>query len=101
MAEAVGGSNVEVAHHLSEHGRHRQSAAQEVLEINEAIVIAIVAGATAWSGYQAALWAGHQAERYSEANDLRVEAEGAATFANQERLYNASSGGMAESQGPR
>jgi hypothetical protein len=90
MAEAVGGSNVEVAHHLSEHKGHAQSFAHEVLEVIEAIVLAIVAVATAWSGYQAALWAGHQAEYYSEAGNLRVEAEGTATLANQERLYNSS-----------
>lgn len=52
-------------------------------------MLAIVAVATAWSGYQAALWAGAQSERYTEANALRVEAEGAATIANQERFYNA------------
>jgi len=60
-----------------------------MLEIVEAIVLAIVAIATAWSGYQSALWAGHQAELYSEAGQLRVEAEASATSANQERMYNA------------
>ena len=53
-------------------------------------MLAIVAIATAWSGYQAALWTGHQSELYGQASKLRVQAEGAATFANQERLYNAS-----------
>jgi hypothetical protein len=56
----------------------------------EALVLAIVAIATAWSGYQAALWTGHQSELYGQASKLRVQAEGAATYANQERLYNAS-----------
>jgi hypothetical protein len=54
------------------------------------LVLAVVAIATAWCGYQAALWTGHQAELYGQASKLRVEAEGAATYANQERLYNAS-----------
>jgi hypothetical protein len=54
------------------------------------LVLAIVAIATAWSGYQAALWTGHQSELYGQASKLRVQAEGAATYANQERLYNAS-----------
>jgi hypothetical protein len=60
------------------------------LEILEAVVLAVVAIATAWSGYQAALWTGHQSELYGQASKLRIEAEGAATYANQERLYNAS-----------
>lgn len=90
MGEGVGGSNVEVAHHLSEHKGHAQSFAHEALEIVEAIVLAIVAITTAWSGYQAALWGGHQSAHYAEASRFRVDAEGAATAANQERLYNAS-----------
>ena len=61
-----------------------------LLEIIAAVVLAIVAVATAWSGYQAALWTGHQAELYGVASKLRVQAEGAATIANQEGLYNAS-----------
>ena len=67
-----------------------QSGAHETLEIIAAIVLAIVAIGTAWSGYQAALWTGHQAERYGVASKLRIQAEGVATIANQERLYNAS-----------
>src|SRR5215831_8325765 len=89
MPEA-GGSNIEVAHHLSEHKATPDSLSRELLEIAEAIVLAVVAIATAWSGYQAALWTGHQGELYGEASKLRVQAEGTATAANQERLYNAS-----------
>src|SRR5215469_16185958 len=89
MPEA-GGSNIEVAHHLSEHTASPDSLAREVLEIAEAVVLAIVAIATAWSGYQAALWTGHQSELYGVASKLRVEAQGTETTANQERLYNAS-----------
>ena len=86
MAE-VGDSNVETAHHLSE--KKSQSSGNELVEIVEAIVLAIVAVATAWSGYQAALWTGRQAELYGESNRLRVQAEGVATAATQELLYNA------------
>jgi hypothetical protein len=89
MPEA-GGSNIEVARHLSEHAGHSQSSAHKVLEIAEAFVLAIVAIATAWSGYQAALWTGQQAVLYGHAGKLRVQAAGAVAFANQERLYNAS-----------
>ena len=102
MPESVGGSTVEVAHHLSEHKEHSQSRAHQILEIAEAIVLAIVAVTTAWSGYQAALWTGHQAELYGLASRYRVEAEGAATTANQERLYNVfDRGRMAEGRRQR
>src|ERR1700735_98327 len=86
MPEA-GGANIEIAKHLSE---HEKSSEHVILEIVEALVLAIVAIATAWSGYQAALWTGHQSELYGQASKLRVQAEGAATYASQERLYNAS-----------
>ncbi len=86
----TGGKNVEIAHHLSEHGKSSQSLGEEILEILEALVLAIVAIATAWSGYQAELWTGHQAQLYGQASKLRVQAEGTANFANQERLYNSS-----------
>src|ERR1700677_2795194 len=89
MPEA-GGSNIEIATHLSEHEQSERSPGHTILEIAEALVLAIVAIATAWSGYQAALWTGYQSELYGQASKLRVQAEGAATFANQERLYNAS-----------
>src|SRR5215831_17373545 len=89
MPESTG-SNIEVAHHLSKHQGPSGIHGHEILEIAEAIVLAVVAIATAWSGYQAALWTGHQGELYGEASKLRVQAEGTATAANQERLYNAS-----------
>ena len=60
----------------------------EVIEIIEALILALVAVATAWSGYQAAQWAGKRAELYAKANRLRVTAEGLATLAGQERIYD-------------
>ncbi len=81
-----GNSNIEIARHLSAH--HSPSMEHRILETVEAIVLAIIAIITAWSGYQAALWNGHQAELYSIAGKLRVQSEGAITTANQERLYN-------------
>jgi hypothetical protein len=89
MPEA-GGANIEIATHLSGHEAPSHSLRHEILEIVEAVVLSVVAIATAWSGYQAALWTGHQAELYGQASKLRIEAEGVATYANQERLYNAS-----------
>jgi len=60
----------------------------EVIEIIEALILALVAVATAWSGYQAASWAGRRAEQYAEASRLRVAAEGLATLSGQERIYD-------------
>ena len=60
----------------------------EVIEIIEALILALVAVATAWSGYQAAKWAGMRAENYAQASRLRVTAEGLATLAGQERIYD-------------
>jgi hypothetical protein len=60
----------------------------EAIEIIEAVILALVAVATAWSGYQAAQWAGKRAEQYAEASRLRVSAEGLATLAGQERIYD-------------
>jgi len=60
----------------------------EVIEIIEALILAFVAVATAWSGYQAAQWAGKRAEQYAEASRLRITAEGLTTLAGQERIYD-------------
>ena len=84
-----GGYNIDVAHHLSEHRRPSATVGHELLEIVEALVLAVVAIATAWSGYQAARWTGDRSESYGLASRLRVQAEAATMTANQERLYNA------------
>jgi len=60
----------------------------EAIEIIEALILALVAVATAWSGYQAAQWAGKRAADYAKANRLRVDAEGLATLAGQQRIYD-------------
>lgn len=83
------GYNIDVAHHLSEHRKPPATVGHELLEIVEAFVLAVVAIATAWSGYEAALWTGNQSELYGLVGRLRVQAEGATITANQERLYNA------------
>lgn len=92
MAE-TGGANIEIAHKLneSEEGEtHRKSKWIERLEILEAIVLAMVAIATAWSGYQAARFDGFQDERYEQSTRLRVQAQGLASRGGQEQLYDAS-----------
>ncbi len=91
MPEA-GGINIEVAHHLNEgqgHLKTQPSHIHEVLEIVEAIILALVACFTAWSGYQAALWNSHQSELYGRSSKMRVEAQTFSVRSNQERQYNA------------
>lgn len=89
----TGGANIEIAHRLNESEEsdttHR-SKWIELLEILEAIVLAMVAIATAWSGYQAARFDGFQDERYEQSTRLRVQAQGLASRGGQEQLYDAS-----------
>jgi hypothetical protein len=96
MAEA--NANTEIAKHLTEHGSHEggdhADAPQkgrwrpEVVEILEAILLAIVAVATAWSGYQAALWDGESAKEYATSSRVRAEGTALQLEANQYTLYN-------------
>ncbi len=83
------GVNVEVAHQLSESG-HDDGAGTHVrrwhglVEAAEVAILAVVAVATAWSGFQASQWDGEQSFRYGESSRLRFEAEAASTLAGQE-----------------
>jgi hypothetical protein len=88
MLESVGplGYVIRKLNQVRESGDTSQSRL-EVIEIIEALILALVAVAT-WSGYQAAEWAGKRAEEYAKANRLRVTAEGLATLAGQERIYD-------------
>jgi hypothetical protein len=89
----TGGANVEIAHHLNEghgHGSIQPSQVHEIVEIIEAIVLALVAVTTAWSGYQAARWDSQQSLLYGRSSKLRVEAQATDLRSNQERAYNAS-----------
>jgi hypothetical protein len=87
-----GGANIEIAHHLNEGDEHHgpKSRWHEILEVVEAIVLALVAICTAWSGYQAAKWDGMQDQQYEKSTRLRVEAQGLATRGGQEQIYDAS-----------
>ena len=82
MLESVGplGYVIRKLTRMRESGDTSQSRL-ELIEIIEALILAFVAVATAWSGYQAAQWAGRRAEEYAKANRLRVTAEGLATLA--------------------
>jgi hypothetical protein len=73
MGEA--NANAEIARHLDEHSRHGSTLRNELLEILEAVLLAVVAVITAWSGYQAAIWNGESARAYAESARERIEAE--------------------------
>jgi hypothetical protein len=87
----IGGANIEIAHKLNEkeHSAPHSSKWLEALEIVEALMLAMVAIATAWSGYQVALWDGLQQERYGQSTKVRVHAQGLVTTGGQERIYDA------------
>jgi hypothetical protein len=83
------GMNVEIAHKLVEsESSPGKTFRLELLEIAEAFVLSLIAVATAWSGYQAAKWDGHQAFLYGNSSRLRVEASIVATEGGQRRLLD-------------
>lgn len=87
MVEAA--SNVEFAHMIQEHGHHRPADRRaQWVEIVEAVVLAIVAVATAWSGYQASKWDALSAKHYNLASRTTVASQGKLGLAGQERLYD-------------
>jgi len=61
-----------------EHGRH-----ERIVEIASAVLLALAAVASAWSGYQSARWSGIQAISFSEANAARLESTRASARASQ------------------
>jgi hypothetical protein len=84
-------SNVEFAHRFSEHGYGHESASNprfHWIEMFEALVLAMVAIATAWSGYQAAKWEAISAMNYALAVRTSVRAQEDMTLAGQNHLYD-------------
>jgi hypothetical protein len=81
-------ANIEVAHKLAEHEHDHDGAGRghRLLEVVEVTLLAFVAVATAWTGYQAARWDGRQALRYGESSRLRFEADASSTRAGQETV---------------
>lgn len=63
---------------------------ERFVEICEAIVLATIVVATAWSGYQAAKWDGRQAERYGTASAIRIQADEQLTLGGQQKLLDVS-----------
>src|SRR5271166_4261707 len=81
MPEVV--SNVEFAQKVQEHARQHSLAPdhrEQWIEMAEALVLAIVAVATAWSGYQAAKWDAQSSQHYNLASRTTVKSEEKATL---------------------
>jgi hypothetical protein len=60
------------------------------IEIAEVTVLAIVAIATAWSGYQATQWGGQQAVLYGQASSDRFQADALSTLGGQQLVADSS-----------
>jgi hypothetical protein len=88
MPESLVSHVVEKLYEKPEHAAHARTYAEEALEVVEAVVLALVAAATAWSGYQAARCDGHRAQLYAESAKLRVGVEELHTLAGQDRIYD-------------
>lgn len=89
MSEAL--SNVEFAHKIYEHGHQHSPPADywaQCVEIVEAALLAIVAIATAWSGYEVAKWSALSIQEYNLASRVTVMSQEKATLAGQDRLYD-------------
>lgn len=87
--------NAEIAQHLHEHGVHKRPDGPshrriEIIEILEAVLLALVALATAFSGYEAARWDGESAKAYAESSRLRAESNEKQLTAHQQLAYDAS-----------
>jgi hypothetical protein len=86
------GLNIELSHRLAEPERAepRRERWQDAIELVEVGVLAVVAVATAWSGFQSAKWDGRQALLYGRASSLRFVADAASTEGGQELVADSS-----------
>ncbi|HVN68419.1 MAG TPA: hypothetical protein VMU38_02015 [Candidatus Binatia bacterium] len=81
-------SNVELAHELSHDHEAAHKRRGTWLGFAEAIVLATVAVATAWSGYQASRWEALSAKEYALDERYAVAAQDKSSRAGQEQLYD-------------
>ncbi len=79
MAESLNSDVAQELHERSELGGHTQGW-EQFAEVVELLFLAIVATATAWSGYQAAKWDGRESALYQQATQDRFRAEAASTL---------------------
>jgi len=85
-------ANMEIAKHLHEHAEHpaeRSRRREEIIEIIEAVLLAVVAIMTAWSGYQAAMWDGESARHYADSSRQRAQGVELSLESGQVLSYNA------------
>jgi len=75
-----------VAHPQDEEARRERR--RELIEVAEACLLAVVAVATAWSGYQAAKWDGHQSKLYAQSSKARALSTQQTTRSGQLQLYD-------------
>lgn len=77
-----------VPHELAEPPEHEQKVPrrERILEFAAVLLLSFATLATAWSGYQAALYSGKQSQRYAQASALRIHSQNQATVAGQFRL---------------
>ena len=69
-----------------EHSEARVTRPERALEFSAVLLLSLATLATAWSGYQAALWAGKQSQHYAQASTLRIHAQEQSTRAGQLRI---------------
>ena len=75
----------EISHKLGEaEEREKHERWETLIEVAEVLVLAVVAVATAWTGFQATKWDGRQAYLYGKASSYRFEADAASTYGGQE-----------------
>ena len=77
-----------VPHELSEPPEHERKVPrnERILEFAAVLLLSCATLATAWSGYQAALFAGKQSQHYAQASSLRIHSQNQSTVAGQFRL---------------
>jgi hypothetical protein len=71
---------------VPEHWTVKPDRAERRLELASVLLLALATLATAWCGYQAAMWSGEQSELYAEATSTRTQAAQAHTQAGQQRI---------------
>src|SRR3954452_19739347 len=79
--------HVHAPHELTEHeGPPRPSRRERIMEFGAVLLLSLATVCTAWSGYQAALWAGVQSQRYAQASTLRIHAQAENSRSGQLRI---------------
>ena len=77
-----------VPHELAEPPEHERPVprSERLLELAAVLLLSFATLATAWSGYQAALFSGKQSQKYALASGLRIHSQNQATAAGQFRI---------------